>query len=145
MNPLRRPEVLVLLLLTAGIAAYFLWSGRHRDRTTPGAAVGTTSGRLAVDSATTVDEAGSRRLRVVYRLENATSLPPQDSGLTPRLRAADGSELPVFFQPGHFPPDRAALQAGSSAAVDFWLKSAPPTPLTLEVAGLTQSIPSFSR
>ncbi len=145
MNPLRRPEVLLLLLLTAGIGGYFLWTGRQRDGIAPKTESGKNPGALTVSSAAVIDEGGSQKLRIVYRIENLQAPAASGSDLTPRLTAGDGSELPLFFQPGDFPPDAAALQAGSSGQVDFWLKSPPAGALTLEVAGLRQTVPTAVR
>ncbi|MFN0128315.1 MAG: hypothetical protein ACKV19_16705 [Verrucomicrobiales bacterium] len=123
MNPLRRPELWLLLVL---VAAGLVWvavtqSGSRSPESFSRSADG--SGMvddLQVTRTQWTPDGTHRRLRVEFTAENRTTEALDVAPPSVRLLDAAGAEVPLFFVPGAFPP---ALAPGTRSAswIEFWL------------------------
>lgn len=142
MKSLRRPEVIVFLLLVlAGLGWVALQQRPSSSK--PSALEKQGAQELAITGVTSTPEGAHQRVRITFTLRHSlpSALAVRPSSV--KLRGPDGAELPHFFAPGEFPPD---LPPGTTAAswAEFWLTPAQAqSPLTLEVAGTRATVPAF--
>lgn len=123
MNPLRRPELwLLLVLVMAGLTWVAVTQSRSRSPETSGLSAGGSGmvDDLEITRTQWTPDGTHRRLRVEFTAENRAAEALDVSPPTVRLLDASGAEIPVFFVPGAFPP---ALAPGTRSAswIEFWL------------------------
>jgi hypothetical protein len=132
MNALRRPEVIVLLVLVfAGIAwvIHDVSSRRVPDHDHD------SRRKIEITSIEVIPDGAHRRLRIELVASNTASTPIEMAPPAVRLLDATGTAVPEFFQPGMFAP---SLPPATEAAswLEYWLtESQLAGPLQLEIDG----------
>ncbi len=139
MKALRRPEVIVLLVVVLGGLVVALWP-KNKDAKAESAA--TSWAEVTISRVARTPEGDRTRLRVEFAVRHGEKAPVTPHAPAVRLLDSAGNELTEFFQAGDFPPDLPPNRDSATWA-EFWLTEAESSgPLTLDVLGTRTKLPA---